>query len=652
MDIETILHTIRLGERLGQIAASYRTDIQTLFALNPALESDRHFRSDLTLGATEYSVNRTLRVPRPLEAVAPEPYIVRTEDDLLRRMWETAWERDPNTYDRDAADTLFKTSLQGLVLTLQSADEQMRASLEQLSLARTRALYEQQAEAAYSELYRFWGGDDYEEYLRFYRDAQVLESGRMPPEARHADFQTDLALTDYFQQQFGTRDRNAVEAQIFDLAVELVARQAVDSSVFGLSETASADEIRAALKARVGENATLEELFAFLEEITQLGSSWIGDSFPELPEYYESIPHSDELYAQYRTQEALDALAGYHEAKALDQLRQIVYDPTWNPEEDAYYFPLLSAAIQAMPGTLMGVGIGFAKDGLQAYHDQMLAFHTWRLEMKIHLDRVEAMMLERQGEEQASLWWLLEIPLSILVEPLDWLFTIRDLLKGEWSALIGLLPLVPSALRHIVDAANYARVTLPSTIRQFVDDAAVLYAGAFRPGTGINEVPSQNMVAQIEANYCVPACLSQLLADRGVALSQADLARMLNTTVEYGTEIPGDIRTLDKSQQLGVRLSSHPIWTYLPSLNTLDYHVPTVAEEIGQLLDRRGSFIARVNRHAIIVDEVLETNGSYFVKVRDPLGLPGTSVGSEYMLSASEFLQLVVNGQYWIILVG
>lgn len=138
----------------------------------------------------------------------------------------------------------------------------------------------------------------------------------------------------------------------------------------------------------------------------------------------------------------------------LDNLRKIVYDPAWNPAEEARLLAELDTAIGQVVRNILGVDIGFVQDGLRAFYLTSKQAHDWRMRLKAEVDRIELEMLERQDDERQSLWWVNEIVLGILFEPLDWLFTARDLLQGDLTALIGFLPLVPSALRHIVNAAT------------------------------------------------------------------------------------------------------------------------------------------------------------------------------------------------------
>jgi hypothetical protein len=147
---------------------------------------------------------------------------------------------------------------------------------------------------------------------------------------------------------------------------------------------------------------------------------------------------------------------GYHDALAYDQMRQLIYDPTWHPDHTERQLTELGAAIMAMPTHIVGVDVRFARASMQHYLNTMRHFHEWRKRVKPGFDRIEHKMLARR-EDNAN-WWsallwagliVAEIGLSVLFEPADWIFTARDLMTGDWLALVGLLPLVPSTLDNL-----------------------------------------------------------------------------------------------------------------------------------------------------------------------------------------------------------
>jgi len=147
--------------------------------------------------------------------------------------------------------------------------------------------------------------------------------------------------------------------------------------------------------------------------------------------------------------------SGYHDALAYDQMRQLIYDPTWHPDHTERQLTELGAAIMAMPTHIVNVDVRFARASMQHYLNTMRRFHEWRKRVKPGFDRVEHKMLARRENTN---WWsallwagliVAEIGLSVLFEPADWIFTARDLMTGDWLALVGLLPLVPSTMDNL-----------------------------------------------------------------------------------------------------------------------------------------------------------------------------------------------------------
>ncbi len=174
----------------------------------------------------------------------------------------------------------------------------------------------------------------------------------------------------------------------------------------------------------------------------------------------------------------------------LDNLRKIVYDPTWNPAEEERLLTALDTAIGQVVRNILGVDIGFVQDGLRAFYLTSKQAHDWRMRLKAEADRIELEMLERQDDERQSLWWVNEIVLGILFEPLDWLFTARDLLQGDLTALIGFLPLIPGSLRHIFDAATGLKI---DDIAREVDGRLDEFGEAWRAGNYKYFVPATGL---------------------------------------------------------------------------------------------------------------------------------------------------------------
>lgn len=422
--------------------------------------------------------------------IALPPYAIKSEDDLLRYMWVHEWRRDAASFDKNKteAEKLFRQYIQDAVNSLyleiniedldtggaSSAGYQPSSDflhlwqesganyltvdeyLSQLSEDQLLKLYSEMYGMAQDDVGKASHYQDINQYISSYQDVQSLEQGEALPFKRYADYQSDLALADFYERVFKTRDSALVEQNLLGIAVNLVATRAGRARVLGLDETETYTEnqIVEAIYEKLGSNPSIDDLVNLLEglyssrERGPLDPSWMHeDAWPQDPEMID-------LQNQQRMA-ALSVISQYHDAQALDNLRKIVYDPTWNPAEEERLLGELNTAIGQVTRTIIGVDIGFVQDGLRQFHDEMKKVHDWRMELKASIDAIEVEMLARRDEEKEPLWWLLEIPLSILFEPLDWLFTIRDVLQGDMLALVGFLPFVPSALRHIADAGRY-----------------------------------------------------------------------------------------------------------------------------------------------------------------------------------------------------
>jgi hypothetical protein len=80
------------------------------------------------------------------------------------------------------------------------------------------------------------------------------------------------------------------------------------------------------------------------------------------------------------------------------------------------------------------------------------------VDLKNRRVEIELAMLERQEDDGNPVWWvgmLGEAFLTTLYEPLDWVFTFRDLVSGNPYALLGFLPLIPSAVGRLAKAVRY-----------------------------------------------------------------------------------------------------------------------------------------------------------------------------------------------------
>jgi hypothetical protein len=431
---------------------------------------------------------------------APEAYTIRTEEELLRWLWQEAWGRT-DTFNIDSARQQFTLMIESAVLNAHykirdqqpevsslpaSGDESTDALVAQVmgysgDSWEREELHEYLATLSIDQLVAIQREldkvttpspidyDDVEtqEYINLYLMTQTLAEDDALPYNPHESYNSNLAFEDYLRENFQTTSTEQAEEYVLNLAIGLIIQLGSDYDVtIEADREAVRAQILAELAAQGIVNPTLEDLTAYVQNrvLAQIPDAPDGMTDEEAQELYlASNPDLQHLY---------QIAADYHAALALDQLRAIAYDPTWNPAADERLFGALGVAIAAMPREVLGVDIGFAQDGMQSYWQTAHDLHLWRLELKASLDRIEAQMLERAEGEQEPLWWLLEIPLSILVEPLDWLFTIRDVLQGDMVALVGLLPFVPSqlsdALRSIGDAGRYVHVAGKAELHRIV----------------------------------------------------------------------------------------------------------------------------------------------------------------------------------------
>ncbi|MCA0453164.1 MAG: hypothetical protein LCI00_04235 [Chloroflexi bacterium] len=474
---------------LADIAAASGYSVEEIRAINPSL-AGLSINQSFPLFNTVYLPGNPRPVtqlppgayipgsqvtPPPVNGVVPEPYLIRTEDDLLRWMWVNEWGYAANDYDKSKAESRFKDfvedKVQGMFTQLLSQEtsvlpnsgsaevnnlfnqlmavegqgfyfEQLSAMLDGLTLDQLMALRNEAEKAGQGNQGNYAFAPD--EFLEYYDAIQALEQGEELPYETHDDYDPQLALHDYFDRHFRSRNPDDIERELIDLALAQIVM--LHEGIEAVTDDKLYDAFRDELFQRLGtKSPTIEQLIACLEELID---ERVADDQSVEANYDElsiELPHVYDITVQY------------HDALALDKLRQIAYDPTWNPGEETRQLAELYVAIKQMTRTIMGVDVGFLQSSLFQFHDAVKDAHEWRLNLKASLDHIETQMLERRDEQSEPLWWLLEIPLSILVEPLDWLFTMRDLMLGDWSALIGFLPLVPGALRHIADAGRYLR---------------------------------------------------------------------------------------------------------------------------------------------------------------------------------------------------
>ncbi|GEM_PF-3800136 len=72
----------------------------------------------------------------------------------------------------------------------------------------------------------------------------------------------------------------------------------------------------------------------------------------------------------------LEQSAAYFEAQALDQLRTVVFDSSWNPEAEAQKLATLAEKIEAMETAILVVDIKWVKNTFKAYHKSMSEYEA------------------------------------------------------------------------------------------------------------------------------------------------------------------------------------------------------------------------------------------------------------------------------------
>lgn len=155
----------------------------------------------------------------------------------------------------------------------------------------------------------------------------------------------------------------------------------------------------------------------------------------------------------------------------------------------------------------------------------------------------------------------------------------------------------------------------------------------------LDQVVNGTVPAQLDGAACGPGCLAMLLAERGIKIAQQELLRRARAT------IPQEL----KSKRIGIQ-------TLLSLLKDVDpagkwtggRDISNVlrgrnALQVMERLGRRGSWIAQVGTHFVVIDKF---EGGYLY-VRDPWYEParsrGINSGSSYRVSLRTFLD------YWYV---
>jgi len=298
-----------------------------------------------------------------------------------------------------------------------------------------------------------------------FMNARARELGQPLPYDPHVNFNENLAIDDftnlYLDESYLDQGGyiGMILGMLWDANPEILASLQKSSELSHIWET-----LASYIGNPSGAIQPLSEQLGQLpfESQVELAHSLSGEYHETATEMGLSTAPAD--YALSHTQAYLDA-------QALDQLRAVVFDPSWNPEVEAQKLAILAEKIEEMETSILGVDITWVQQSFKAYHKTMSEYEAWRLKMLPLMQEVELQMLERQDEELLSFWWL-EIVGSVLFEPIDWLLTARDLLSGDMGALIGFLPLIPASIRNIADAGRYMKGATGDLIRRFMGDSS------------------------------------------------------------------------------------------------------------------------------------------------------------------------------------
>lgn len=272
-------------------------------------------------------------------------------------------------------------------------------------------------------------------------------------------FEPDLAVKNWLWYQRGGDATGLDEDDMADFVADdlLLWRLAdllantgysFDELGFGLPSR-DRDAIEAAIEDHLGRDYTPDDVLALSMEV--LGYLEETDQFQIGESEAGSVASS--FY---------NLLSSYAEARQIDLIRQMFTDPDWNPDADRAYLDNLQTAIDGMPEEIIGVSVAWVKQAFQKHHDDSLAWQNYLLELYANFAlSEEALSVEASeiGSDAGIPSWWIELPLSILFEPVDWVLSFRDLMNGDPLALIGFLPLIPGISRYadeVVDAFRYS----------------------------------------------------------------------------------------------------------------------------------------------------------------------------------------------------
>lgn len=184
--------------------------------------------------------------------------------------------------------------------------------------------------------------------------------------------------------------------------------------------------------------------------------------------------------------------------------------------------------------------------------------------------------------------------------------------------------LLPEAERAIGEVIQGARPHVPP-------------AGSGIDWRVLDQVVNGSVPAQLDGAACGPACLQMVLAARGIKMAQDELIRRARATIH--PEIKSKRVTARAVLNVLRQIDSAGNWLGGGELSD-DLLRDRTASQLVEYLGRRGSWIAQVDAHLVVVDGY-EPDG--FLRIRDPWYEParerGIASGSSYRVSLRTFVE-------------
>jgi hypothetical protein len=143
--------------------------------------------------------------------------------------------------------------------------------------------------------------------------------------------------------------------------------------------------------------------------------------------------------------ELTESLRGYFIARNIDEWREQIR--MWSPALERKLLDELQVQITLMPASVVGISTGVARSAFQFYHRSISERQAELSRRAEVVELYDDFIAERKLKKSLELPFLLELGLSILFEPIDWLLTLRDLFvfKNPF-AIIGFAPLIPAVI--------------------------------------------------------------------------------------------------------------------------------------------------------------------------------------------------------------